>query len=89
MSDPISDLEQQLARVIPATEWPRLFEAIDHWRHAYGGDRIYIATRCKERRDDLVKQLQSEGVATKDIAKQLGITPQHVRRINSKRSSYL
>ena len=88
MSDPISDLEQQLARVVPPEEWPRLFETIDHWRHAYGGDRVYIATKCKERRDDLVKQMQAQGMAATEIAKHVGISPQHVRRI-SKRSSYL
>jgi hypothetical protein len=88
MSDPISDLEQQLTRVIAPEEWPRLFEAIDHWRHAYGGDKIYVATRCKERRDEQVIQMQAEGLPAKDIAKRVGLTPQHVRRISSK-SSYL
>jgi DNA invertase Pin-like site-specific DNA recombinase len=88
MSDPISDLEQQLTRVVPPEEWPRLFETIDHWRHTHGGDRVYIATKCKDRRDEVVKLLKAEGVATKDIAKKLGITPQHVRRISSS-SSYL
>ena len=89
MADPISDLEQQLARVVRPEELPRLFEAFDHWRHAYGGDKIYVAATCKERRDETVRQLQAQGMAPAEIAKQVGLTPQHVRRLTSQRSGYL
>lgn len=89
MADPISDLEQQLARVVRTDELPRLFEAFDHWRHTYGGDKIYVSATCKERRDETVRQLQAQGLKPTEIAQQVGLTPQHVRRLTSRRSSYL
>lgn len=88
MADPISDLEQQLARVVQTDELPRLFAAFDHWRHTYGGDKIYVAVNCKERRDETVRTLRERGLKPTEIARQVGLTPQHVRRL-SKKSTYL
>lgn len=84
MADPIDDLEQLLTGVLPEDELPRLFEAIDKWRHLYGGDRIYISATCRERRAETVRQLQQKGYKPVEIAKQVGLTPQHVRRLTSR-----
>lgn len=89
MADAISDLEQQLAQVVSHEELPRLFAAIDEWRHLYGGDKIYVAATCRERRDETVRLLQQQGLKPTEIAKQVGLTPQHVRRLTSQRSGYL
>lgn len=88
MADPISDLEQQLAQVVSADELPRLFAAIDHWRHTYGGDKVYIAAYCKERRDERVKDLRNQGLSANEVASKVGLSPRQVKRL-SKKSSYL
>lgn len=93
MADPIDELEKLINRVVATTNeadaMPAIYKAIDEWRNQWGGNRAYIAKHSHTRRQAKIAQLAENGLKPEEIAKQVGASPRQIRRVTSKKSSYL
>ena len=89
MADAIDDLEQALSRAVNPEILPSLYQAIDQWRQHHGGCRAYIARHSISRRHQAILSLAQTGLNQCEIARAVGVSHDTVRRVASKRSSYL
>lgn len=93
MADPIDELEKLINKAVAeANESDAIIaihKAIDTWRNQWGGNRAYIAKHSHGRRQAKIAQLAEKGLKPEEIAKQVGASSRQIRRVTSKKSSYL
>lgn len=93
MADAIDDLEKRIEKAMCCLDGDdliaRIHKTIDIWRYDWGGSKIYVAKQSRTRRDETIAKLSAQGARPSDIAQEIGMSDRQVRRLFSKKSSYL